>query len=643
MPDTTAAAQSLQGGGGAAATVRRGGRHASDGGADGRDAARSDPGERRVPARAAVRRLGRAGAAGRGSLAAPGQASRTRSRARCGPRRPGRPISRELQRGLRRVRRYEMLRLGRARARLGDDRRGRARAVRVRRRLPGRRGRRSATPSCARELGAPRGDDGAPVRFVVMAMGKLGGEELNFSSDIDVCYFYSTDAGRRGRAHPARVLRRAVAARVAPRWSRRPPTAWCSASTCACGPRGATGRCATRWPRPRRTTRRSAGRGSGRPGCGRARRPATSALGDELLAIAGAVHLSAQHRPAHGRRGARRCARCSAIRPTRPARSARPASTSSWGRAASATSRWSCRRCSSCTRGKRPDLRERNTPRALPRLVVAGLLSDREAWTLLAAYRFWRRLEHRVQVATGAQRHRLPGDDEARARFAGGLGFAEPGGASTPRWRRKRAAVEAIAATLGDPPAGLIDRGGAPARSDARPRRAGAPGGGRGVPRRRGRGRHAGGGRRAAAAGAARAGDRVARSGPRAAALSRAGLARGSGALLALLRDEPQLAAHAGRRCSVPATAGGAAGAAPACGTRSSTAWGPRAGRATRCCCGWIRPASGPGGGRRRSMYDDYEEGALRAVRRFQAEETAAHRPARRRRQPGRAGGRRRS
>ena len=31
-----------------------------------------------------------------------------------------------------------------------------------------------------------------------MAMGKLGGEELNFSSDVDVCYFYSTDAGAAG-------------------------------------------------------------------------------------------------------------------------------------------------------------------------------------------------------------------------------------------------------------------------------------------------------------------------------------------------------------------------------------------------------------------------------------------------------------
>jgi len=50
----------------------------------------------------------------------------------------------------------------------------------------------------SRELGPPRGDRGDPARFVVMAMGKLGGDELNFSSDIDVCYFYSTDAGAAG-------------------------------------------------------------------------------------------------------------------------------------------------------------------------------------------------------------------------------------------------------------------------------------------------------------------------------------------------------------------------------------------------------------------------------------------------------------
>jgi [glutamine synthetase] adenylyltransferase / [glutamine synthetase]-adenylyl-L-tyrosine phosphorylase len=34
-----------------------------------------------------------------------------------------------------------------------------------------------------------------PARFVVLGMGKLGGFELNFSSDIDLIYFYETDRG----------------------------------------------------------------------------------------------------------------------------------------------------------------------------------------------------------------------------------------------------------------------------------------------------------------------------------------------------------------------------------------------------------------------------------------------------------------
>jgi len=34
-----------------------------------------------------------------------------------------------------------------------------------------------------------------PIEFVVLGMGKLRGEELNFSSDIDLIYLYECDAG----------------------------------------------------------------------------------------------------------------------------------------------------------------------------------------------------------------------------------------------------------------------------------------------------------------------------------------------------------------------------------------------------------------------------------------------------------------
>ena len=41
--------------------------------------------------------------------------------------------------------------------------------------------------------GIPLDSDGTPVTFAVVAMGKFGGRELNFSSDLDVMYIYSAD------------------------------------------------------------------------------------------------------------------------------------------------------------------------------------------------------------------------------------------------------------------------------------------------------------------------------------------------------------------------------------------------------------------------------------------------------------------
>ena len=46
------------------------------------------------------------------------------------------------------------------------------------------------------EFGAPTHPDGAPMGLVVLALGKLGARELNFSSDIDLIYFYTSDRGQ---------------------------------------------------------------------------------------------------------------------------------------------------------------------------------------------------------------------------------------------------------------------------------------------------------------------------------------------------------------------------------------------------------------------------------------------------------------
>ncbi len=48
-------------------------------------------------------------------------------------------------------------------------------------------------------FGAPMTDDKTtPSTFVIMAMGKLGGRELNFSSDVDLLFFYSHDGNTLG-------------------------------------------------------------------------------------------------------------------------------------------------------------------------------------------------------------------------------------------------------------------------------------------------------------------------------------------------------------------------------------------------------------------------------------------------------------
>ncbi len=305
----------------------------------------------------------------------------------------------------------------------------------------------------AREVGPARAESGAPARFVVMAMGKLGGQELNFSSDIDVCYFYSTDAGAAGATgeltlhHYYAQLSRRVTAAI------EEPTAdgMIFRVDLRLRPEGRSGPICNALPAAERYYE-TFGRTWERQAWLRARPAAGDrALGDELLAALSPFIYprSVDPRLVEEVRGLRALFRD-------------PADASGMlgddgfdvklGSGGIRDVEMVVQALQLLHAGKRADLRERNTPRALPRLVVAGLLGDREAQTLLGAYRFWRRLEHRVQVATGAQRHRLPATDEARGAFARGLGFADLT-AFDAEVAATRAAVEAIAATLGEPPA----------------------------------------------------------------------------------------------------------------------------------------------------------------------------------------------
>lgn len=73
--------------------------------------------------------------------------------------------------------------------------------------------------------------------------------------------------------------------------------------------------------------------------------------------------------------------------------------------------------------GRLPALRERGTLRALPALVKAKMLAETEAATLADAYRFLRNVEHRLQMEMELQTHTIPDEEHALYRLARSLGF----------------------------------------------------------------------------------------------------------------------------------------------------------------------------------------------------------------------------
>jgi glutamate-ammonia-ligase adenylyltransferase len=101
--------------------------------------------------------------------------------------------------------------------------------------------------------------------------------------------------------------------------------------------------------------------------------------------------------------------------------------------------------------GREPRVRGANTHGALRRLLACGFVSEREEMDLTESYLFLRRLEHRIQFATGLQTHTIPRDPELIAPIARSLGYdgqAALGGALA----RVRARVSSRFASLGREP-----------------------------------------------------------------------------------------------------------------------------------------------------------------------------------------------
>lgn len=75
--------------------------------------------------------------------------------------------------------------------------------------------------------------------------------------------------------------------------------------------------------------------------------------------------------------------------------------------------------------GYEPDIRERNTLRALERLARHGFIPPQEQRKLAKAYRFLRDVEHKVQIVQEAHSHTIPQGEEEERALARRLGYAK--------------------------------------------------------------------------------------------------------------------------------------------------------------------------------------------------------------------------
>ena len=271
--------------------------------------------------------------------------------------------------------------------------------------------------------GPPLTDEGAPSTLVVLGMGKLGGHELNAGSDIDLIYFYDTDDGAAVPPDGSEAIT------LHEYWSRvaRRLTANLDAATAEGAawrvdlrlrPEGSRGPIANALPAAERYYE-TFGRLWERVALLRARPVA----GDLELGRAVLEELT----PFVYTRHVDPLVATEIIKLAERARaelSDDPALDLKLGPGGIRDAELFVQSLQLIWGGKEPRVRATGTLDALRRLRGRGLVTDREGRDVADAYVLFRRLEHRVQWATGLQTHALPGDPTDRLRLARSLGYA---------------------------------------------------------------------------------------------------------------------------------------------------------------------------------------------------------------------------
>lgn len=273
----------------------------------------------------------------------------------------------------------------------------------------------------AQRHGVVRAEDGSVQRLVVFGLGKLGGGELNFSSDIDLVYAYP-QAGESDGARPlaAEEYFARLGQRLARLLDETTADGFCHRVDLRLRPFGSAGRVALSFAGMDLYFQRE-GRDWERYAWIKAR----AVAGD---IAAGEAWLETL-RPFVYRRYLDYTA-LDGLREMKAAITAEVARSDRFddikrGPGGIREIEFLAQALQLIRGGREPALRERRLLPALRALVEAGQMDAADGDALVAAYRFLRRLENRLQMLRDAQTHRLPADALDRERIAHGLAYPD--------------------------------------------------------------------------------------------------------------------------------------------------------------------------------------------------------------------------
>ena len=281
----------------------------------------------------------------------------------------------------------------------------------------------------AQRHGVVRDGHGQPQQLVVFGLGKLGGGELNFSSDIDLVYAYPQGGESDGaRALAAEEYFARLGQRLAKLLDETTVDGFSHRVDLRLRPFGSAGRVALSFAAMDQYFQRE-----GRDWERYAWLKARAVAGD---IAAGEAWLQTL-RPFVYRRYLDFTA-LDGLREMKAAITAEVARRElhddiKRGAGGIREIEFLCQALQLIRGGREPALRERRLLVALQALIAAGQIANEDGQALREAYLFLRRVENRLQMLRDAQTHVLPSDPLDRERIAVGLGY--------PHWEALRVAL----------------------------------------------------------------------------------------------------------------------------------------------------------------------------------------------------------